>query len=115
MAKVPKLSATRPTAATVVNKRAEARSAAAADASAVSGTGPARNGYSLRRWLGQGDADDPWTPRGVFETVGGGGGSGDGGGEVVGVAVAVATAAPENHPGTCDRGESFSTVVFSIG
>ncbi|KXH28737.1 hypothetical protein CNYM01_12052 [Colletotrichum nymphaeae SA-01] len=105
MAKVPRLSTTRPTAATVVGKRAEARSAAPAaapaDASAVSGTGPARNGYSLRRWLGQSDADDPWTPRGVVET--GGGGGGDGGGEVTGVAVAVATAASAKHPGMCDR------------
>ncbi|KXH67464.1 hypothetical protein CSAL01_05771 [Colletotrichum salicis] len=92
MAKVPRLSATKPTAATVVGKRAEARSAAAA--SATSGTGPARNGYSLRRWLR--DADDPWTPCGVFET---GGGDDDGGGEVAGVAAAVATAAPEKHPG----------------
>ncbi|KAK1701558.1 hypothetical protein BDP55DRAFT_625764 [Colletotrichum godetiae] len=95
MAKVPKLSATKPTAATVVGKRAEARSAAAA--SAISGTGPARNGYSLRRWLR--DADDPRTPCGVFET---GGGGDEGGGEVAGVVTAVATAASEKHPGMCD-------------
>ncbi|KAK7436006.1 hypothetical protein Landi51_12760 [Colletotrichum acutatum] len=101
MAKVPRLSTTRPTTATVIGKRAEARSAAAAapDAPAASGTGPARNGYSLWRWLGQSDADDPWTPRGVFET----GGGGDGGGEVAGVAVAVATTAPEEHQGIRDR------------
>ncbi|UQC82949.1 uncharacterized protein CLUP02_08439 [Colletotrichum lupini] len=111
MAKVPRLTTTRPTAATVVGKRAEARSAAAAaadaDASAVSGTGPARNGYSLRRWLGQSDADDPWTPRGVFET----GGGGDGGGEVAGVAPAVATAAPAKHPGMCDR---VTSILFTF-
>ncbi|OHE93389.1 hypothetical protein CORC01_11339 [Colletotrichum orchidophilum] len=74
------------TPAAVVGERAEASLVA------LVVSGPARQAYSLRRWLGQGDADDPWTPGGVFKT---------GGGEV---AAAAAAAAPGKHPGMCDAG-----------
>lgn len=61
---VPKTTAS----AVVAGKPAEPRAVVA------SAPARARNGYSLRRWPGQDDREEPWTPCGgaVSETGGGG-------------------------------------------